>query len=350
MEALLSACGRTGVPCLLLLCLFIWKAAADCPKPQGTESIVLTDDSLLLNAFPVGTVVTLECAYGYEKEGGSETITCTNGDWTELKLTCKKMDCGPPQPQPNMSFNTNAGTLFGAVARVICDKGYQIFGSSYKTCYPTGWSGKARCEIVTCAKPAEVANGKSSWASNDDPKYRETIKFSCNEGYTLVGNDTIVCSETGDYDSLPPQCQGVTTEDRIATKMVTPTPTPTTQEVSSSTDTSSTPTAHSSSTDSSSTPTAHRNKTITTPAVSASAPGGRDILTAGNKSITTVPTPSSIREKVDGALDANKHTDYTPVIISVIGVSLVAAIVVFVLHKLFQRKKGRSVHGTVPIS
>nr|XP_020480047.1 complement decay-accelerating factor-like isoform X4 [Monopterus albus] len=297
MEALLSACGRTGVPCLLLLCLFIWKAAADCPKPQGTESIVLTDDSLLLNAFPVGTVVTLECAYGYEKEGGSETITCTNGDWTELKLTCKKMDCGPPQPQPNMSFNTNAGTLFGAVARVICDKGYQIFGSSYKTCYPTGWSGKARCEIVTCAKPAEVANGKSSWASNDDPKYRETIKFSCNEGYTLVGNDTIVCSETGDYDSLPPQCQGVTTEDRIATKMVTPTPTPTTQ-------------------------------------------GGRDILTAGNKSITTVPTPSSIREKVDGALDANKHTDYTPVIISVIGVSLVAAIVVFVLHKLFQRKKG----------
>uniref|UniRef100_A0A3Q3IGJ5 Sushi domain-containing protein n=1 Tax=Monopterus albus TaxID=43700 RepID=A0A3Q3IGJ5_MONAL len=307
MEALLSACGRTGVPCLLLLCLFIWKAAADCPKPQGTESIVLTDDSLLLNAFPVGTVVTLECAYGYEKEGGSETITCTNGDWTELKLTCKKMDCGPPQPQPNMSFNTNAGTLFGAVARVICDKGYQIFGSSYKTCYPTGWSGKARCEIVTCAKPAEVANGKSSWASNDDPKYRETIKFSCNEGYTLVGNDTIVCSETGDYDSLPPQCQGVTTEDRIATKMVTPTPTPTTQ-------------------------------------------GGRDILTAGNKSITTVPTPSSIREKVDGALDANKHTDYTPVIISVIGVSLVAAIVVFVLHKLFQRKKGRSVHGTVPIS
>lgn len=32
-------------------------------------------------------------------------------------------DCGQPKPQPNMSFNTSKGTLFGDFAKVICDKG-----------------------------------------------------------------------------------------------------------------------------------------------------------------------------------------------------------------------------------
>lgn len=32
-------------------------------------------------------------------------------------------DCGPPVPKQNESFNISAGTLFGAVIKVICDKG-----------------------------------------------------------------------------------------------------------------------------------------------------------------------------------------------------------------------------------
>ncbi|XP_023120690.1 complement decay-accelerating factor isoform X4 [Amphiprion ocellaris] len=217
MEASLDTCGQRTVQSLLLLYLLVVKAAADCPKPQGRENIVLTNKALLMNDFPEGVEVTLECANGYDRESGSGTITCIDEKWTEPDLTCKKKDCGPPQPQPNMSFNISAGTLFGAVIKAICDKGYKITGPAYKQCYPTGWSGRPKCNIVTCAKPPEVTNGRISWDAQDLPKYGEIIQYTCDEGYTLIGEDSIVCSATGKYDSQPPECKGVTAEDRSTT-------------------------------------------------------------------------------------------------------------------------------------
>ncbi|XP_029288287.1 complement factor H isoform X7 [Cottoperca gobio] len=207
MEVFLNTCGRGTVQSLLLLYLFIVKAAADCPKPQGTETSVLTDEALLMNDFPEGSQVTLECANGLVQESGSGIMSCVNNNWTEPDLICKKKDCGVPKPQPHMTFDTSAGTLFTAVIKVICDKGYWISGASYKQCYATGWSAKgAKCKIVTCAPPAEVINGKSSWDSQDVPRYGEIIQYVCNDGYTLVGRDSIKCNESGGYDPLPPSC------------------------------------------------------------------------------------------------------------------------------------------------
>ncbi|XP_041811843.1 complement decay-accelerating factor isoform X2 [Chelmon rostratus] len=327
MEVLLDTCGRRGVRPLLLLCLFVVKATADCPKPQGRGNIVLTNEALLMNDFPEGVVVTLECANGYYKESGSGITTCIDGNWNEPDLICQKRDCGLPKSQPNMSFNTSAGTLFGAVIRVVCDKGYQLSGSSYKQCYTAGWSGRAKCQIVTCDTPAEVANGRSSWDSEDVPAYGEIINYTCDEGYTLVGKDSIVCSETGEYDSQPPECK----------EMLTATPTPPAQEASTSTDSSATPTAHAPFT------------TTATPAASPSAPGSRGILTAEEEAATTsVTSTTSFQDRHNEAVDANKDNGYIPVIVSVICVSLVVCIVILFLHKFLLKRKG-SANGTRPI-
>ncbi|XP_041811847.1 complement decay-accelerating factor, GPI-anchored isoform X3 [Chelmon rostratus] len=276
MEVLLDTCGRRGVRPLLLLCLFVVKATADCPKPQGRGNIVLTNEALLMNDFPEGVVVTLECANGYYKESGSGITTCIDGNWNEPDLICQKRDCGLPKSQPNMSFNTSAGTLFGAVIRVVCDKGYQLSGSSYKQCYTAGWSGRAKCQIVTCDTPAEVANGRSSWDSEDVPAYGEIINYTCDEGYTLVGKDSIVCSETGEYDSQPPECKGsrgiLTAEEEAAT--------------------------------------------------------------------TSVTSTTSFQDRHNEAVDANKDNGYIPVIVSVICVSLVVCIVILFLHKFLLKRKG----------
>ncbi|XP_023120687.1 complement decay-accelerating factor isoform X2 [Amphiprion ocellaris] len=310
MEASLDTCGQRTVQSLLLLYLLVVKAAADCPKPQGRENIVLTNKALLMNDFPEGVEVTLECANGYDRESGSGTITCIDEKWTEPDLTCKKKDCGPPQPQPNMSFNISAGTLFGAVIKAICDKGYKITGPAYKQCYPTGWSGRPKCNIVTCAKPPEVTNGRISWDAQDLPKYGEIIQYTCDEGYTLIGEDSIVCSATGKYDSQPPECKGVTAEDRSTT-------------ASPAQDSSVTPTAS------------------TTAAVSPSVRGRTNILTAVDTTASvTSSTSSPVPGNHDEAVDVNQDFGYLPVIISVIVVSLVVCIVVFFIHKFLLRRKG----------
>lgn len=61
---------------------------ADCPRPQGSGNVVLTDEALLLNNFPEGTSVTFECANGYFKVSGTGTATCTAKGWTDPDLDC----------------------------------------------------------------------------------------------------------------------------------------------------------------------------------------------------------------------------------------------------------------------
>ncbi|XP_029630933.1 complement decay-accelerating factor isoform X10 [Salmo trutta] len=134
--------------CLICL-IFITSGNSECPIPQveGNQNVVLTNDALLKNDFPEGSEGTFQCANGYMKEQGSERITCTSGEWSTLELICKKKDCGAPKEMPHLTYEFNKeGTLFGATARAICDKGYQVQGSSYRQCYATGWSGRSRCE------------------------------------------------------------------------------------------------------------------------------------------------------------------------------------------------------------
>ncbi|XP_069389672.1 complement factor H isoform X31 [Paralichthys olivaceus] len=312
MDFLLDTCGRRRY--LLVMQLFVLNAAANCPQPKLGESIILTNEALLKNNFPEGSHATLQCANGLVKESGSGVMNCTGGNWTEPDLKCKKKDCGPPKPQPHMSFNISGGTLFGAEVRVLCDKGFQISGVSYKKCYASGWIGKAKCEIVTCEQPAAVANGITLWDSQDNPKYGEIIQFTCNEGYTLIGSKSTMCSESGEYDSETPECKGgrdsLTTEDEAA------------------------PTRASSTTssfrDSSTISAAHRDKSITTSATATVSPTAQD--------------------KHDGGVNTYTDTGHTAVIVSLVCVVLVAVILVAALYRCYLRRKGASsLNGTVPI-
>ncbi|XP_070967448.1 complement decay-accelerating factor-like isoform X2 [Oncorhynchus clarkii lewisi] len=162
--------------CLIYL-IFITSGNSECPKPQveRNQNVVLTNGALLKNDFPEGSEVLFQCTNGYMKAQGSESITCTSGEWSTLELICKQKDCGAPKEMPHLTYEFyKEGTLFGASARAICDKGYQVQGSSYRQCYATGWSGRSRCE-----------------------------------GYTLIGNISIECEEDGEYNSFPPACKDV---------------------------------------------------------------------------------------------------------------------------------------------
>ncbi|XP_054472605.1 complement decay-accelerating factor isoform X4 [Anoplopoma fimbria] len=287
MDVFLDTCGGRRAAVLLMLYSVVVKAAADCAKPLGGENTVLTNAALLMNTFPEGVEVTLECAKGFVFESGSGKITCNDNNWTEPDLICKKKDCGPPKPQPNMSFNTSAGTLFGAVIAVVCHKGFEVSGSGYKQCYAKGWSGRAVCELVTCGEPAKVTNGTSSWDYQDYPKYGEIIHYVCNKGFTLVGNNSVMCSETGGYDPQPPTCQGG-------------------RDISTAED---------------------------------------EATTTSGTSTTSTPLYT---DKPGETVDTNKEIGYFPVIISVVCVFLAVCIIALFLHKYLLKRKG-SANGIVRI-
>uniref|UniRef100_A0AAZ3PKA3 Sushi domain-containing protein n=1 Tax=Oncorhynchus tshawytscha TaxID=74940 RepID=A0AAZ3PKA3_ONCTS len=331
--------------CLICL-IFLTSGNAECPKPQVEGNVVLTNDALLMNDFPEGEEATFECANGYLKEQGSERITCTSGEWSTLKLTCKKKDCGAPRKMPHLSYEFKEGTLFGASARAICDKGYQLMGPSYRQCYAIGWSGRPRCKVVTCDKPPEIMHGTIVEKPGKElPEYGGVIQYSCNEGYTLIGNKSIECTEDGEYNSLPPECKDVydilLKPTTISTSSITTTSTvpptirdvndillkPTTISTSSITTTSSVPPTIRDVNDILLKPTTISTSSITT--TSSVPPTIRDvndillkpttILTASITTTSTVPPTIRGRNNGVGEHDTNAATEIAAVVGSGIG-------------------------------
>ncbi|XP_052456090.1 complement decay-accelerating factor isoform X15 [Carassius gibelio] len=198
------------LPLLLLALSMVSVGAADCPFPFFNGKIVLSSESLLKNSFPDSSEALVECAKGYEREEGPTSIICLNGVWSEVKLKCKKIDCGEPKPSLHMSYDTSEGTLFGAYIKTICETGYDLEGSSFRQCLVSGWSGKAECILTTCEVPDPIENGVMI-VPRAIPEFNDVITFSCDDNYVLVGNSTITCGEYGDYSSPPPTCIAITT-------------------------------------------------------------------------------------------------------------------------------------------
>ncbi|XP_054906053.1 complement receptor type 2-like [Poeciliopsis prolifica] len=213
---------------LLILCLFIGNVAADCPIPDHGEFTVLTEESLLKQHFPDGTVITHECRLGYEKVSGTGKMTCVNGKWKEPDIKCRRKDCGPPVPQrrdprqrplsshaqptsapsPPQSLRLLQASIISILSIRPPAADYTVMGWNYRMCLGTRWVGHGNCSIVNCSKPTKVENGEHTWRTRKAPHYNQTIHFSCHKGYTLIGNKTIRCTHTGRYDSKQPQCIG----------------------------------------------------------------------------------------------------------------------------------------------
>ncbi|XP_062329713.1 P-selectin isoform X2 [Osmerus eperlanus] len=198
---------RSLTTCLYFVFFFVKSGKGECPRPQGQNNMVLTNEALLMNHFPEGSTATFECSNGYVIEQGSGIVRCTSGAWSEPQMTCQKKDCGTPKKILHMNYDLSEGTLFGAKVRMYCDEGFQLEGTSYRHCYATGWSGRAKCEDVICDEPTEIKNGTIVSSHTGDVKYLEVVEYSCDEGYTLVGNNSVFCNDNGEYSRLPPECK-----------------------------------------------------------------------------------------------------------------------------------------------
>ncbi|KAL4622495.1 complement factor H-like [Arapaima gigas] len=185
-----------------------------CPKPEIDSNVILTNEDLLKNKFPEGSTATFDCAVGYMRDGGSATISCTDGMWSSLSLKCKKISCSSPGEIVNGRFDLSAGTEYGAVIRAVCDKGYEPEGPSYMKCTDKGWSGQnPTCKgNGRCPEPPDIENGRVALKpfNKQFPEYSDKVVYSCQEGYNIIGSAVIECKENGQYVPSPPQCKDTT--------------------------------------------------------------------------------------------------------------------------------------------
>ncbi|XP_026461319.1 locomotion-related protein Hikaru genki-like [Ctenocephalides felis] len=174
----------------------------------------------------LGQRATYSCPRGY-KLVGLANITCqASGVWSAGTPRCQPVKCPELQlPDARLSLaEYDPGAGGRAVFR--CAWGHRINGAPGIECDHDGnWSGPVpTCIAIQCTEPPAPLNGRVEppvpWSgtreirsepqqSNEPTKYDvgSLLRFGCSERHLLVGETSVVCTETGLWSHPPPYCK-----------------------------------------------------------------------------------------------------------------------------------------------
>ncbi|XP_037518790.1 complement factor B [Rhipicephalus sanguineus] len=168
-------------------------------------------------SFAEGTAINFNCEVGYQLRGAVFSTVCKNGGWIGRLPKCEEIRCGPLRAPVHGSMRGNYSTAVDATVEFGCFQGYTLLGPSRRTC---GFNGQWDGEPVRCISNALLAsqrrNGCEDPGTPDNgvrygrPSYSvgSHIKFACNPGYYMRGNDTIRCEENRQWSARIPLCLG----------------------------------------------------------------------------------------------------------------------------------------------
>ncbi|XP_067945466.1 complement factor H-like [Watersipora subatra] len=185
-----------------------WTVSPECdvitcempPTPDNAGLVSMTGTQF-------GQTVTYQCLPGYTTDDPTY-ITCQlNGEWSRapnctLSSIVEEIDCDvAPQVE-----NGNVLLATGTEAKYTCISGYKMTGESVIECQSNQeWSTLPQCHKVNCGPPPVVDNSKRQVSGQS---YNDTVRYECDVGYEMTGDDTVLCQETG-YWTVHPDCEEV---------------------------------------------------------------------------------------------------------------------------------------------
>ncbi|AOP31503.1 complement binding [Skunkpox virus] len=181
--------------------------ALSCTAP--TRPINMKFKNTVDTSYNVGDTVEFTCLPGYRKSKiGPIYVKCTDNGWTRVN-DCIKRKCPSPRDIDNGQLEVTS-TDFGSNIVYSCNSGYKMIGESVSYCElgHTGsliWNPEPPiCDSVKCQSPPSIADGSHNGYSDI---YTEgtVVTYTCNTGYSLIGEANIVCMD-GEWSEVP-TCQ-----------------------------------------------------------------------------------------------------------------------------------------------
>ena len=162
------------------------------------------------NDFSYNSSVSFSCYSGYQLSG-SGVITCdTEGNWNSTNLpSCDIIHCSAPVVPDNGNASYTSLSVNSTVY-FTCNTGYTLIGNTNITCLPNGqWSNASvpSCNITVCPPPTTLSHGHLTPIMNQYT-YGTVVTFSCDAGYNLMGMSTTTCIDGGQWSADTPQCKG----------------------------------------------------------------------------------------------------------------------------------------------
>ncbi|XP_064386229.1 CUB and sushi domain-containing protein 3-like isoform X1 [Halichondria panicea] len=175
------------------------------PVPTNGAPLVYSDTTI---PRAEGSMVTYTCTAGFELIGTSMR-TCSDSGWDGTAPTCRAI-CDILTVPDNGVISYSPDTtprLDGAVATYSCDEGYRVSSGPDRDCGISGkWSGMSiTCPIVECGVPLMVA---SSTRTFPPTTFGQTVTYSCQDNFVLSGNSTLTCMASGLWGT-PPICSPI---------------------------------------------------------------------------------------------------------------------------------------------
>ncbi|XP_076806012.1 complement receptor type 2-like isoform X2 [Clavelina lepadiformis] len=190
--------------------------------------------------FHEGDHIVYACLKGYRLSAESRVL-CTNNGWshtpqcaavsvstettrvqptqrpqiiTKQKTTKKPPSCPHRNPPENGRYiNTPKNRYWGlrSKAEFTCNDGFRLVGRAKSRCGRDGsWKQEVPHCRRYCKRPSNPDNGyvDSTPASKSYFYNNEEVTYHCNDGYRLVGNARVTCTDNGEF-SVAPKCRRI---------------------------------------------------------------------------------------------------------------------------------------------
>ncbi|GFU85370.1 e-selectin [Trichonephila clavipes] len=181
----------------------ITSGCPDIRVPFGTNSGACTPGT-------PGQICTITCQPGYTLTGTGTLICQTNGQWSGSIPTCSVRSCPALQPPASGGHSGSCSPgVVGQSCAFYCNSGFRLVGQANLVCGSNGqWSGNPpQCAAAPAGCPDlnPPANGAIS-GSCRQVAVGQSCSFSCQAGYTLIGQETLYCQTGGRWSSNTPSC------------------------------------------------------------------------------------------------------------------------------------------------
>ncbi|XP_043941122.1 E-selectin isoform X2 [Protopterus annectens] len=156
------------------------------------------------------------CKKGYSLIGKAETYCSGLGNWTAPMPTCTAVECSRlvESDHMNMHCSSPLGDFrYGSICNFSCNDGFLLHGAPKMQCGESGtWDGEQpTCRAIQCAAHTVPEEGDMKCTGDfGEFSYGSQCTFSCKEGFTLVGRESLNCTPAGQWTDLTPRCADVT--------------------------------------------------------------------------------------------------------------------------------------------
>ncbi|XP_027468799.1 P-selectin isoform X9 [Zalophus californianus] len=176
---------------------------------------ILMNCSHPLGNFSFNSECSFHCSEGYELNGPSKLECLASGTWTNEPPQCIAVQCPPlrtPERGSMTCLHSAEAFQYGSSCRFSCEEGFALVGSEVVECTASGvWTAAAPvCEAVQC--PLLEAPGKGSMDCVHPLAafaYGSSCKFECAPGYQVRGWASIRCTGSGQWTAPSPACEAI---------------------------------------------------------------------------------------------------------------------------------------------